>query len=244
MTCQRRLPSRFRVPFVVTVAAAAYQAAFSLGCGGQVDSDNTGSHAANNQGGSSQSAGSGGNHQAGQGGGTNAGAGGQVSSNCPTTAPKAGSPCTFPDISCSFQGDPEKCKDLLFECTNLQWHVTITDHCASKQCPVNRPMNGMPCSLVSGSHCEYKNGDCCPADSATCLDGQWNVAFVSCNPPAPPPCPNEIPADMSDCKPATTCGYTVQTCSYELCPDGTAQVLASCNGVKWQLSKQSCAPSP
>src|SRR5262249_9563057 len=106
----------------------------------------------------------------------------------------------------------------------------------SPNCPTTPPGSGTPCA--HGEVCYYPTGPCCPPMEASCVNGQWMFAISTCNPPAPM-CPVNPPVDGSPCTPDPCIGY-VPDCTYGFCSDGTASLVAHCDGSVWRLSRAIC----
>ena len=87
-------------------------------------------------------------------------------------------------------------------------------------CPETTPEDGASCgAFTDGLECNYEV-ECERVDKASCgQDGRWEVesSVTSCNPPAPLPCPDELPRTGDDCSPTPVqdipqgCAYTVST---------------------------------
>lgn len=103
-------------------------------------------------------------------------------------------------------------------------------------CPSSFPTHGTACTLPNGTTCNYDQGACCPDWGATCESGTWQAFASSCNPPAPDPCPSEIPVNGAACGSSEPCGNSYQYCTYGVCADGSAAVTAECNGSSWVVS--------
>ncbi len=116
---------------------------------------------------------------------------------------------------------------------------------SSPGCPSELPASGTSCSLPTDSTCSYTQGACCPPWEATCADGVWQAYGSSCNPPAPAPCPDTVPANGSACGSAGQCGIDYTSyCSYDICSDGTASITAECNGLTWTVTQQKQCTAP
>ena len=163
------------------------------------------------------------------------GAGGSGGSSCPTALPASGTACAGP-AECHYDG----CPPVVARCETGVWERQFAGSCnppPPEECPASRPAHGTSCSLPSGTSCDF--GDCCPFTS-TCVDGTWDSPSVSCNPPAPPPCPELPPADGASCA-GDACSNTFQECFYGDC-GGQPDTTATCDGLTWKVVTTPCAP--
>ncbi len=217
----RSKASRVRAPFVITASLALLAPA----CGGSASGGDRGSGGSGGAGGSSGSGGSGGSQQ-----------------GCPTAAPDDGTSCAVSGKECYY----DRCSsqglgDLVATCGGGTWDVREGGTCnppPPAECPTSEPTTGTYCEVPADQYCSYATSDCCPDVEARCLDNEWEVLVSSCNPPPPPPCPEEMPMDGASCEPEDTCGYTVQTCSYGTCSEGSPDAFtAFCDGTSWSVQR-------
>lgn len=213
----RSKASRVRAPFVITASLALLAPA----CGGTASGGEGGTGGA---GGSSGSGGSGG-----------------TSSGCPTSLPGDGTSCAVGAKDCYYDRcGSEGLSDLVASCNGGKWDVREGGTCnpppPPEECPSSEPSTGAYCNVAADRFCSYPTSECCPDVEARCVDYTWEVLISSCNPPPPPACPEEMPEDGSDCAPADVCGYTVQTCNYGTCSEGSSDAFtAFCNGTTWSV---------
>jgi len=119
-------------------------------------------------------------------------------------------------------------------------HVSVNPPYPSPyQCPSTAPVHGAACR-PAGTACEY-DVPCSFRQSATCVDGVWNVtpggpSTGSCNPPFPMACPSVQPVE------GTPCNLVLGACPY-VDRSGCAST-ATCNSGVWAITFEICNPPP
>lgn len=171
--------------------------------------------------------------------------------SCPATKPDADSVC---DLSAEQTCEYDDCygtPGTTAKCENWKWKLaTIACNPPAPQCPADKPQDGTPCSLPSGTRCnnpDYKNycgkpvgpGD--PVDPSrdplqvTCKDGTWEVLEVDYGPCG---CPPDKPQQGEYCY----SNVIPDSCTYDACDGGAPAITAKCVGNTWNVSTTSCNP--
>jgi hypothetical protein len=171
---------------------------------------------------------------------------------CPTTLPQDDAPChVSPDEECYFDGACGPQTYYAF-CNGGRWAVAplscnppecgVDTDCA---CPEDAPPAGNPCDLPADTVCTYLYCDEFPTQSATCVDGFWEITYTSCNPPPPEcgvdidcECPEEPPVSGGLCQLPTS-----EPCYYGDCFGGPT-IDAQCVNGLWEVGHISCNPPP
>jgi hypothetical protein len=101
-------------------------------------------------------------------------------------------------------------------------------------CPAQEPARGSACDVDPEAACEY--GPLCGPHltrRAQCVQGAWQVAVSSCNPP-PPSCPTAEPSEGAGCQQGWA--PAPKRCSYGSCDAGGAAAVAfECSGSSWTV---------
>ena len=151
---------------------------------------------------------------------------------CPAETPTAGAACDASLQDCSY-GDCYGSPTKFASCVDGKWDIAeMSCNPPAVECPAETPTAGAACD-ASLQDCGY--GDCygSPTTSASCVDGTWQVSVMSCNPPMPPPCPDE--------KPSGECFVEAQKCNYGDCA-GSPTIFATCTDGTWSVVQRSCNP--
>lgn len=135
-------------------------------------------------------------------------------------------------------------------CQDGAWNVTaLPCNPPAPQCPADKPQDGTPCSLPSGTRCNDPNyKDYCgnpvgPGDSTnpmndplqvTCEDGKWKVVELDYGPCG---CPSEEPTQGGPCYSHLVHG----SCEYKTDDAGCATDDATCEMGQWNITSNPCA---
>jgi len=157
---------------------------------------------------------------------------------CPAEMPQPGTYCDYVGPACGYGAT--SCGFPLQEaiCVDSVWLITATP-CnpppPTTVCPGVKPVPGTACDYV-GPSCGYDPCSGSPVTIASCLNGLWDVAMGSCNPP-PPTCPVAAPVIGSPCDVPAWFG---PDCTY-VTPCGT--LATRCQGGVW-IRSPGAAPVP
>jgi hypothetical protein len=193
--------SRFRAPFVVTLASVATTL---VACGGSTSSDSQATGGASTGGASTGGASTGGT---GNSGGTgNVGGGGAP--GCPAVFPSGDVSCSLPDGTTCYYDQGSCCPPWEAICSGGKW-MALASSCnppPPDPCPATPPQDGTACGSSDPcgqtyNYCPYgKCADGSPATLAECNGGTWKLSYVNC---APPPCDSLTACecfDRADCQ--------------------------------------------
>ncbi|WP_437475700.1 hypothetical protein WME75_23930 [Sorangium sp. So ce1014] len=179
---------------------------------------------------------------------------------CPEVIPERGSSCDADALSCDYLDSCDH--PIEYGCVDGAWQVEAEMSCnpppppecpdeaacnppPPPECPDDLPATGSACWQL-GASCAYASPPDCPEPTiVTCgEDGAWSVTVaVSCNPPPPPVCPEEKPANGAPCDGGSgTCGYEMMTGCGPM-PIDAACVLKD-DTWRWQVHEIFCNPPP
>jgi len=162
---------------------------------------------------------------------------------CPADLPAYGAPCGEVGAICDYPGGA--C-DIGMTATcgdDLTWSVYDAGSCnppPPPSCPAELPEQGAPCDPTWEEYCSYPvDTGCGPIDAqAQCVDGTWQVAIPTCNPPPPDYC-YSLTSEADCAANASFCRWLVPGCADPSSPP-PALAQASCHPSYDCVSSDEC----
>ncbi len=161
---------------------------------------------------------------------------------CPSSAPSVGTPCSPPDLACTYGDSPAaQCREY-YHCASadsgsITWQIDASFASgvpcialSPSACPATPPKAGDACGIeVPGMPCQYQNQSCLCEPGKDESKGIWNCY----GPPVDVRCPALLPNLGEGCDtPGVQCDYAIDGCflpenSVVFCYQGAWEVGAA-----------------